>query len=217
VVRGARGELALQVVRRGSAGYVSVVRSRAEQIPDQGVHVMAANLRVRAGDLIGVQLAPGAAIGVRRAVPGATTARWLGQFFVAPRPIELGAGTGFDHEILLRADYARGVRPAPSGRLSGRAAERAPHGRELRSLAVDVRGGARRVTVVALSDAVAVDLWAGGRRLARLPALDAQPTGRLLSFSTLGFGLPLLRWRNPDGRTLSQAYAVSARTLRPRG
>ena len=217
VVRGARGELALQVIRRGGAGYVSVARSRVEQIPDPGVHVLPANLAVRAGDLIGVQLAPGAAIGVRRAVPGATTARWLGELFVAPRPIELGEGSGFDHEILLRADYARGARPTPSGQLSGRAAERAPAGRELRSLAVDVRGGARRVTVVALADAVAVDLWARGRRLARVPALDADPDGRLLSFSTVGFGLPVLRWRNPDGRTLSHAYAVRARTLTARG
>jgi hypothetical protein len=217
VVRGARGELALQVIRRGSAGYVSVARSRVEQIPDAEVHVLPANLPVRAGDLIGVQLAPGAAIGVRRAVPGARTARWLGELFVAPRPIELGEGSGFDHEILLRADYARGAKPTPSGQLSGRAAQRAPAGRELRSLAVDVRGGARRVTVVALSDAVAVDLWAGGRRLARVPALDAEPAGRLLSFTTVGFGLPVLRWRNPDGRTLTHAYAVGGRTLRARG
>lgn len=217
MVRGARGELALQVIRRAGPGYVSVARSRVEQIPDADVHVLPANLAVRRGDLIGVQLAPGAAIGVRRAVPGATTARWLGQLFVAPRPIELGEGSGFDHEILLRTDYARGGRPTPSGQLSGRAAARAAAGRELRSLAIDVRGGARRVTVVALPDAVAVDLWAGGRRLARVPALDADPGGRLLSFSAVGLGLPVLRWRNPDGRTLSHAYAVAARRLTARG
>ena len=115
VVRGASGELALQVVRRRGGGYVSVARSRSASVPDDGVHVLPANLAVRAGDLIGVQLAPGAAIGVRRGVPGATTARWLGQLFVEPRSIELGAGSGFDHEILLRAEYTRG-READVGR-----------------------------------------------------------------------------------------------------
>ena len=217
MVRGARGELALQVIRRRGDRYVSVGRSRFEAVPDEGVHVLPANLAVRGGDLIGVQLAPGAAIGVRRGVPGATTARWLGQFIIEPRPIELGAGTGFDDEILLRADYALGGQPRRSGVLSGRAAERAPAGQMLRARTARVRNVTRRVAVVRLADAVAVDLFAGRRRLARLPAPNADPAGRLLDFNALTVGYAVLRWRNPNGRTVGYQYGVDARALSLRG
>ena len=70
------------------------------------------------------------------------------------------------------------------------------------------------MAVVRLADTVAVDLFAGGRRLARQPAPDADPAGRLLNFTTLGLRYPILRWRNPDGRTVTHEYAVDARTLR---
>ncbi len=215
-VRGARGELALQVIRARGARYVSAARSRYVLIPDEGVHVLPANLAVRAGDLIGVQLGPGAAIGVRRGVPGARTARWLGQLFLEPRPIELGAGSGFDHELLVRVDYRRGATAASAGELSGRFARSAPPGRALRSVTVEVQGRLRRVTVVRLADAIAVDLFAGDRRLARLPAPATDPAGRLLNFASLGVGHPVLRWRNPDGRTVGHGYSVDARTLTAR-
>jgi hypothetical protein len=217
VVRGARGELALQVIRRRGDRYVPIARSDYETVPDEGVHVMPANLAVRAGDLIGVQVAPGAAIGVRRGVAGATTARWLGQLFLEPRPIELVAGSGFDHEILLRVDYTRGAKPALAGQLSGRSARLAPAGRELRSLTVEVRGRLRRVSVVRVGDAIAVDLFAGDRRLVRLPEPEADPAGRLLNFATSGLRYPILRWHNSDGRAIRTEYAVGARTLMARG
>jgi hypothetical protein len=216
VVRGARGELALQVVRRRGDRYVSIGRTGYERVPDEGVHVLPANLAVRPGDQIGVQLAPGAAIGVRRGVPGATTARWLGQLFVDPRPIELGEGSGFDHELLLRAEYTRGAEPRSAG-LGGRSARLAPAGRELLSRTVEVRGRLRRVAVVKLADAIALDLFTGDRRLARLPEPDADPAGRLLHFATASLRYPILRWRNPDGRTVTHQYAVGVRTLSARG
>ncbi len=217
VVRGARGELALQVIRRRGDRFVSVARSGFEPVQDVGVHVLRANLAVRGGDLIGVQLAPGSAIGVRRAVPGATTARWLGQFLIEPRPIELGAGSGFDQEILLRVDYTRGARLRLSGELSGRAARRAPAGHVLRSRTLEVGDVVRRVAVVRLADAVSVDLFARRRRLARVPAPNADPAGRLLDFTARGVASPMLRWRNPSGRTVGHEYGVGPRTLRLRG
>jgi hypothetical protein len=217
VVRGARGELALQVIRRRGDRYVSVARSRFEPVPDEGVHVLRANLAVRGGDLIGVQLAPGTAIGVRRSAPGATTARWLGQFLIEPRPVELEAGSGFDQEILLRADYMRGAQPRRPGELGGRAAQRAPAGSVLRSRTLEVGDVVRRVAVVRLADAVAVDLFARRRRLARVPAPDADPAGRLLDFNARGVASPVLRWRNPSGRTVGHEYGVGPRTLRLQG
>ena len=212
VVRGARGDVALQVIRRRGDRYVPVARSRFERFPGPGVHAVAADLPVRTGDRVGVQLAPGAAIGVRRGVPGATTARWIGPLLVEPRRGELGAGTGFDHELLLRVDYAPGAEPATAGRLRGRSAQRAPAGRELGSREVEVAGALRRVAVVDLGNAVAVDLFAGDRRLARLLEAGADPEGRLV-WMTAAYGNPVLRWRNPDGRTFDHEYAVGARTL----
>jgi hypothetical protein len=151
-------------------------------------------------------------------VPGATTARWLGQLFLEPRPVELGAGSGFDDEILLRVEYARGERAAtPAGALSGRAARSAPAGRALRSLTVEVRGRLRQVTVVESGDRVALDLFAGARRLARVPVLEANPDGRLLNLSAMGLAQSVVRWRNPGGRTFTREYGLGAWTLTPRG
>jgi hypothetical protein len=220
VVRGARGELALQVIRRRGDTYESIARTRFHRVPDEGVHVLPANLPVRAGDRIGVQLAPGAAIGVRRGTSGAATARWIGPLFLEPRAIELGGGTGFDSEVLLRVEYTPGAPPKLPGQLSGGPARRAPAGRELASPTVERDGRVRRVSVVELADGIAVDLFAGSRRLARVPVPDADPEGRLLSF-TVSFStlhaFPTLRWRNADGRTVRYDYAVGERTLTPRG
>jgi hypothetical protein len=217
VVRGARGDLALQVIRRRADGYVATASTRFEPVRDEGVHVLPANLGIRAGDRLGVQLAPGAAIGVRRVGTGATTARWLGRLSVEPRPVERGAGTGFDHEILVRVEYVRGARPAPAGRLGGRSARRAPAGRELASSTLEVRGRVRRLAVVGLTEAIAVDLFARGRRLARLPVPGAHPEGRLREFKVSGGTYPVLRWRNGDGRDVSLVFAVGTRMLRARG
>ncbi|MBN1530258.1 MAG: protein kinase [Thermoleophilaceae bacterium] len=216
-VRGARGDLALQVIRRRGDRYVAIARTPYQHVADEGVHVLPANLGVRAGDRVGLQLAPGAAIGVRRRGTGATTARWLGRLTVEPRPVELGPGTGFDHEVLMRAEYVRGARPAPAGRLSGPSARRAPRGQEIGSRTLEVRDRIRRVAVVRLADAIAVDLFAGGRRLARLPVPGARRAGRLQDFRVSGGAYPVLRWRNPGGRDVSLEFAVGVRTLRARG
>jgi serine/threonine-protein kinase len=217
VVRGARGELALEVIRRRGDGYVAAARTRYELVPDEGIHVLPANLGVRAGDRLGVQLAPGAAIGVRRGATGATTARWLGRLTVEPRPVELGRGTGFDRELLLRVEYVRGARPAPAGILSGRSARGAAAGRELATRTLEVRGGVRHLAVVRLADAIAVDLFAGSRRLARLPVPGARRAGRLLDFKISGGTYPVLRWRNRVGEDVGLEFAVGARSLRARG
>ena len=69
-----------------------------------------------------------------------------------------------------------------------------------------------------LANGIAIDLFAGARRLARVPAPDADPAGRLLAFNALDPQFPLmLRWANPDGRAIGHEYVVGARTLRTRG
>jgi hypothetical protein len=215
-VRGAHGDLALNVVRRRGNRYFSVARSSFHTIPDGGVYELPGELPVRAGDQIGVELGPGASIGVRRGVAGAATARWLGRLYLEPRPIELGPGTGFDHELLVRVEYEPGAKPAATGELRGRAAAAAPSGRELASRTVETDAGLKRVAVVLLPRTVALDLFEGDRRLARLPAPDADPGGRLLNFLTVAGTHPSLRWRNPDGGVVSHEYDIGPRALTAR-
>jgi Protein kinase domain len=216
-VRGASGELALQLFRRRRDVLVPIARTPYERVPDDGVHVLPASLAIRAGDRVGVQLAPGAAIGVRRDVRGGATARWLGSLVLSVRPADRGEGSGFDHELLLRVEYVPGARPGLPGRLTGRAAELAPRGRKLRELVVEAPDGrARTVMVVRAEGRIAVDLLDGERRLARLPVPDANPSGRPVALNTFGPPLVRLRWRNPDAQTVSHDYAVGARSLTPR-
>lgn len=218
VVQGARGELALQIVRRRGTRYVAVARSRFERVTGAGPQTFAADLQIRAGDRVGLALAPGAALGVRSAPRGASTERWLGPLSLSPRPVDLGPGSGLDREIALRAEYVPGARPAAGGLLTGRRAERAPAGRVLQARDVELPAGRRRtVALVALPGTVAIDLLDGARRVARLPVPDADPRGELLEFATYGEPLPILRWRNRGGAVVKHEYVAQPRALTQRG
>jgi hypothetical protein len=73
------------------------------------------------------------------------------------------------------------------------------------------------VALVTLSGRIAVDLFRGRRRLARVPVADAASPGTLLRFDTLGEPTVRLRWRNPGGGLVSHDYAVGATSLSLRG
>lgn len=203
-VRGAQGTLALQVVRRRADGrYAEVRRSQYERPPDAGPHAFEAAVPVRRGDRLGIELTPGAGLGVRRA-RAAGALRWLGPLEIirAPRApsqiLRTAAG-----ELLLRVDVARGARlRRPSGALSGERARAAPAGQELDAGYVALQGrAANRVVLVRLPGRLVVDLVRGGRRLARIPVPDADPRGVLLDLEA-GFvsdRLVRVRWVNPGG------------------
>lgn len=104
-VRGARGTLAIQVLRGQGAELVQITKSGDEEVPDENVHLFGTELPVRKGDRIGLSVAPGAAIGVRRGESRDDGVdRWFGPLLEPARPPESAAGTGLDREILLRAD-----------------------------------------------------------------------------------------------------------------
>jgi hypothetical protein len=215
-VRGARGKIALQVLHRRGDEFASVARSEYELIPDEGVHAVAANLPIRAGDRVGMEVTPGAAIGVRSSTGETTSARWFGPLTWRSRPVESGAGSGLDDELLLRVEYAPGAQWRPPGGLTGHQAELARAGRELATREVDLSGGAvRRVAVLRVGDRIAVDLFAGERRLARLVVEGAKVSGRLLSLTAHGVPIASVQWRNPDGRTITRDYAVRTRSVVP--
>lgn len=213
-VRGARGTLAL---RRHGTLFQSPGRGDYVEVPDEGVHAFAANVPVRAGDRVGLEVAPGAAIGVRSTAGGATTGRWLAPVSVTPRAVERGPETGFDHELLLRLEYEPGA-AATLDRLQGRSAERAPAGRLLQTREIELRDGQHRtLAAVRLPGSIAIDLFDGRQRLARLAVTDADARGKLVQFIPFGGTLALLRWRNPDGRPIVHEYTVTARSITPRG
>ena len=215
-VRGAAGELALQVVAPRGDRFFLRARSELASIPDEALHVLPASMPIRAGDLVGLEITPGAAVGVRREVGGATTARWFGPLLISPRPPDRTANTGFDHELMLRVDYVPGAEWEPPGLLIGAQAEGARPGRVRGALEVDLRAaGTRTVAVVRLPDRVAVDLFDGRRRVVRLGAPDMDPRGRLLGITGHGRPLALVRWRNPDGRVVRHDYTIGPDSLTP--
>ncbi len=219
-VRGARGDLALQVLRPRGNSFSWVASTTYERVPDGRVHVLPANLPLRAGDLVGVDLAPGSAVGVRRGPRGAVTSRWIGPLplqGVAARRVALGKGSGFDHEILVRVEYAPGARFGLEGELKGRTAERAPAGLRLASRDVELpRGVTRTATLVRVGDRIALDLFDGQRRVVRLTVADALPRGRPETLITYGRPLVELRWRNPDGRMIGHDYSIRPAAVLPR-
>jgi hypothetical protein len=213
-VRGARGAMALEVLRPRGLSYFMVARTPFVRIPDTGVHVLPANLPARAGELVALDMTPGSSIGTRVA-PGATTARWLGPLEWSVRPPD--ASTGLDRELMLRTEYVAGARYRPAGRLTGAAAARAPAGRELGRF--EVRPGFS-VVAVQVGGRTFIDAYARGRRVERLPVAGADPAGRLISLEigSVRFGVPIvwLQWRNPT-EVVSHMWTTGRRLLTPLG
>ncbi len=193
-VRGARGTLALQILRGSGNRLLEVGQSADVTISGTGVHVVRSDLAVVAGDRVGLAVFPGAAIGIRGGTPRTAIERWFGPLLNPPRRPERPAGTGLDRELLLRVDI-------------GPSDPRAP----LASRDIDVAGGeVRRVAVVSAGGRVFVELFDGARRLARTPVRGADGRGRLRALigST---GFISVHWRNPDGAFVDRGFAVGAR------
>ena len=114
-VRGAAGELSLQVLRRRDGRLVRAGFSQPVQLRGVGPQAFPANLDVKRGDRIGVLLGPGARIGLR---PSANASARLWDGRRTPLPETAGALAG---ELLLRADVKADARAAPPRGLDRRA------------------------------------------------------------------------------------------------
>ena len=197
-VRGAIGDLTLQVIdRRNGRAFVRGF-SQLEQVPDLAPHAFAANVRVRRGDRIGVLLGPGAVIGARIPPQDTLALRWGGA--LAPIPQAHGSSP-LDRELLLRVDVEVGARPTLPRQLTGGRAAAAMTGHTLARTVVDLSdGAAARVELVRVEGGLALDSFRGKRRLARIAVPDADPSGRLLNLDAFAYcGHPLgfcLRWLN---------------------
>ena len=199
-VRGAVGELALHVLRPRGRRFVSVGRSALQRVPGgAAARPLAAGLAVRRGDRIAVEVTPGAAIGIASGAPGAATMRFIAPRRAIPMTPTAGLPARFDHELLVRADYAPGARLAWPSALAGQRAARAPAGRVLARHVASAGDRTRTVVLVSVGDRIALDLFAGARRLTRVAIPDADPAGRLVRTEVSSVPDVTVIWENAAG------------------
>jgi hypothetical protein len=106
-VRGASGDVSLQLIRERAGRSFIVGFSEPERISDPGAHAFTTDVSVGAGDRIGVGLGPGATIGISGGQSGSAVARWDGRLTADPRsPSEVIEGV----ELMVRADIEFKVR-----------------------------------------------------------------------------------------------------------
>ncbi len=215
-VRGAVGELSLQILRERGGKLKQVSKSQVEVASDSSPHLFSTNLPVEAGDRIALVVSPGAGVGIRPDADGATVDRWLPRlrgFFEVPTD---GPGTGFDHELLLRADYVPGGEVRLPPQTTGAKAASAPEGKILDRGSVRLVEGGQRVeiAVVELDATVALDLLRGGKRVARVRLSRFRPEGRLTTFAPTPEGFVDLEWINLDSsRALFEFFGFDARSF----
>lgn len=216
-VRGAAGELALQVIGRRRGEPFLRAFSQFERVPDSGAEDFETNLRVERGDLIGLVLSPGATIGVQERQGDSAILRWEGTPPLTPSEVD---GSLLDGSMLLRVDIAAGERPALA-ELSGRRAARAPAGVVLGGTSMETStGGTVSIDAVRVGERIHLDLRKGGTRRVRLAVPDAEPGGMLIELDPVcGFARGFcFRWANEDGLPpILHAYRVRADALRPIG
>lgn len=216
-VRGAAGELALQVIgrRRGESFLRSF--SQFERAPASGVGEFEANLRVERGDLIGLALSPGATIGLQEGESDSAILRWEGAPPLTPSEVD---GRLLDGSMLLSVDIESGERPKVP-ELTGRLAARAPAGLVLDGTSVETATGETvSIDAIRVGERIHLDLRKGGTRRARVAVPDAEPSGMLIELDPdCGFARGFcFRWTNGDGTTpILHAYRVRADALRPIG
>ena len=207
-VRGAAGELTLQVLRpRGAVTRVTGF-SQPVEVADAAPQRFSAEIGVERGDLVAVELGSQAALGRRQGDGRAL--RWAST--VLPLP-SLAEATPLTGELLVRVDVEPGAEPSVPAQLTGRQAQAAPAGITLAEAAVAVTPrDAVQVRLVRVGGEIQLDSFRGSRRAARLPVADADPEGELILFEQ-ACGYPrsvCLRWRNPDAATpLVHAYSVA--------
>ena len=208
-VRSARGELSLAVVRPRSGGAFQVARSRNEFVEDDQVHAFSTDVAVEQGDIAGLVVLPGSAVGAGGGADGASTNRWIPLLTGTGRPPELGAGTGFDDELLFRVEYVPGgSRRRPAQVADARAAKLDP-GRVRARRSTRYKDRTFEHALVAVEDRMVLDEFVEGRRTARVDVPGFRKGGRVITFE-VDEGEP----NQPDfGIYVEYANAESARIL----
>jgi serine/threonine-protein kinase len=214
-VRSMHGELSLAVFRPHSNGFTQVSRSPNEFAENDGPFAFDADLPVQRGDLVGLVAVEGSGLGVRPGVKGATTSRWLPNIHGNERPT-LGAGTGFDNELLLRVEYLPGGQQRLPAQLRGAAAAALPSGRvkDRRRLRY-ADGPPAEIDLVDLGGRYVLDQFVRGRRTARIDVPGFFPGhGDIITFDAYaedagsGLGIYLEYVTTNSARVLNHFYAA---------
>jgi serine/threonine-protein kinase len=178
-VRSARGEISLAFLRPRRGGASQYARSQNEFAGNDGVFMYDTDLEVEQGDILGLVVLPGSAVGAR-SVSGATTERWLPHVGVA-RPPDFAAGKGFDRELLLRVEFVPGGKPHEPDRVAGAAAARLRPGRVVaRGHARFVNGTLCEIDAVAVGKRLVLEERLGGVRIARIGLPGFRADGRIV-------------------------------------
>jgi hypothetical protein len=187
-VRGARGEVSLSVLRQRDGGAFQVALSSTEAVGSADVHSFDADIEVERGDLVGLRVTPGSAVGVRDTAAGATTERWIPAVGGFGRAADRGRGTGFDHELLLRVGVVPGAGPRKPRQTTGSAAEALPPGRVERRSAVRIGGRSVEVALVQVGRQFYLDQLIGDRRRARIEVPGMRPRAHVARFELAKWG-----------------------------
>jgi hypothetical protein len=181
-VRGARGEMTLVVTRPREGGSFQVATSDTETVGSADVQSFDADVDVERGDLVGVHLTQGSGVGIRDGADGATTERWIPPLTGLNRKPDRRAGTGFDHEVLLRVGVLPGGAHRKPHQVAGRDAAALPAGKVLRRRSLRLEGKRIDFAVVQVGDQFAVDQFADGRRASRMDVAGMRPGAQVTVF-----------------------------------
>jgi serine/threonine-protein kinase len=219
-VRGASGPIALDLIGGTRTRPIGELQTASEYVPDPGVHRYPVLIPVRRGQWLGVELGPGATIGVR-ASQGDLVRRWglaLGPQGLLPGQSAAAGSQTITGQLLLQVAYAPGRSGTPP-QLDGPAAERLSPGTRLAQTAATLPQGDVIAAVVRAEGRLAVDLYLNGRRYARaqLPQLD--PKGVVDSVTADDFNAATgsdditINWANAGGHVVAMTLRITARGI----
>ncbi|MEA2123844.1 MAG: hypothetical protein QOI80_626 [Solirubrobacteraceae bacterium] len=215
-VGAARGELTLVVTRPREGGSFQVATSSTETSGSANVESFDADIDVERGDRVGLHVSPGSAVGVSDEAAGAATERWLPPLKGLSRAPDQGAGTGFDHELMLRIGVLPGGHHRVPIQVRGSAAEKLPAGRVRERRSVHLRGQTIALALVQLGRTFALDEFAGTRRVARIEVPGMRPRAQVTLFLAALWaprkaGLDLNYVNEDSARVVQHTYAASSK------
>ena len=168
--------------------------------------------------MVALAVSPDTDIGVIPDVPGARTDRFFGPIGPETRP-DLGPGTGFDSEVLLRVEYEPGGVPEPPEQIFGAEAAGLADGKVVASSDTSLPDGRKvEVHLTEFEDRVWVDLYLGAVRQSRIEVPDLQAGGEVVEFKAFEApGSPSqlnVGWINPGmERPIEHYFGLSGSAL----
>jgi hypothetical protein len=214
-VRGARGDVSLVVLRPRDGGAFQVSLSATEATGSADVQTFDTDVDVERGDLVGLVVGAGSAVGVRPGVSGARVDRWIPPVPGAGRPPDRRGGAGFDSELMLRVGILPGGERRVPPQVTGAAAERLPAGKAVAQTRVKLGKRTIGLALVRVGPKFALDEFAGGRRYARIDLPDMRPRAEIVRFYALPWspeqtGIDLFFANEGSARMIQSGYVVTA-------